>query len=90
MHNCDVCGSTCAVEIVASGIAPVSYRKCFDCVRLGAEPIGVVVIWLAINQIVEPRGFAKQLVSFLGGRLIEWKEIFKHYSENRAELREKI
>ena len=85
---CDVCGKAAvSIEAVSSGIAPVSYGACCECIKLGAENIGVVSVWLASyggpNTAPE---FSRNLVCAIDGEYKEWPQIREYYNQNEEQI----
>jgi len=91
-NTCNVCGLNNG-EIIASGMAPVSYICCETCLEQGAEEIWVICLRLHLDeggpQLAElgPHGdWWKTKRSYHGGKYIGWKEIAQIYDELEPEL----
>tara|TARA_R110000868_G_scaffold405577_1_gene685084 strand:- start:2428 stop:2745 length:318 start_codon:yes stop_codon:yes gene_type:complete len=90
--QCDVCGAKTNKQTVqASGLAPVSYNVCRQCVEEGAEPIGVVEIWVTLQvNLADETPPLPNLKSYLNGAYIGWDQIRKHVLDHQDEIREMV
>lgn len=85
---CDVCGLNNFEEILSSRMAPVSMGLCAECIKRGAEVLGVVNFWVfTYGGPKSAPDFASQLVSFDDGKYLDWPEIEKLYLENEPSIR---
>lgn len=84
---CDICQQRGEINLVASGIAPITYGKCGDCMERGAENIGVISIWLAsYGGPQNAPEYCEQLSSFLASEYVDWHDIREHYRQNEEEI----
>ena len=85
---CDVCG--CPVEeleLVSSGIGPVTYNACNECLLKGAENINIICIWLLLDgENDEYASFCGGLISFLDGNYVGWEKIKMYFEFNRSKM----
>lgn len=85
--TCDVCGDSEWHTTVSSGIAPVSYGFCEECYKTGAENIGVVSLWLAMNGgPAQAPEFKLKIVSHINGRYVTWDQIKAYYLANEESI----
>lgn len=84
---CAVCGRNEAVAVIASGIAPVSGAQCQECQDQGAEAMGAVHIWVALNGGIDRcPDFAATLISYDEGQYVGWQRICSLYKEREADI----
>jgi hypothetical protein len=84
---CEICGKNGSCKLGASGIAPVSYRRCAECISRHAENINLVMMRLAADGFDGNEfDYCKSLISFDDGRYIDWDEIKALFVENRDDI----
>lgn len=87
-NTCDICNSPNEqVELISSGIAPVTYGLCAECKKRGAENIGVVSFWIASNGGPDTApDFCLRLVSYFDGDYKDWQDIGDYFANNEAQI----
>lgn len=84
---CDVCGTESELEMISSGLGPVSGLKCRACIEMNAEPLWVVFAWLHSygGPQISPE-YLKEVVSYHEGGYIKSAMIAKLYGQLEPEI----
>ncbi len=84
--TCEVCNKEPAVGIASSGLGPCSCAFGAECLKQGAESLGIVLATLSciapadqIEKAVAP--WVKEVKSYKDGRYIGWAEIVEVYKQ---------
>jgi len=76
---CDVCEQNAEGDILSSGLGPASFYYCKDCQAQGAEPFGVVAIFLKSQGIEHISGFADVKRTWKDGIYLTLREAANAY-----------
>lgn len=89
--GCDVCGLVDHCLITASGLGPVSYRRCNKCLELGAEMFDLIMLWLVLHQD-SPSANSQCLgfISFHNDQYVRWPEIREYFEREHASIVEGV
>lgn len=73
---CDCCGRTADAGVASSGLGPISFAWCKQCIEENAEPEFMLeYVWGEIGEDVA--GHVKQVKTWKDGAYIKWAEFVK-------------
>lgn len=85
--TCGICEREEKTQLRHSGIAPVSYFACSECLERGAEPLEIVLLWIMHSGGLGTEAqLADRVISHHEGRYIGWEEVASIYPEREEEL----
>jgi len=78
---CDVCEQNAKGDVLSSGLGPASFYYCKDCQAQGAEPFGVVAIFLKSQGLENIAGIADAKRTWKDGIYLTLREAAHTYPE---------